>query len=209
MTWDPNKPANNESPALAPQQIRTNWQRLQAIITKDHLFQSTSQPDEGYHKVVHWITQGADAVRINGTGQLYTKNAPILINSVTQNAAQLFYISYDGTTERTAPISPVPIRAAVSFRGRTSNGPATIDYSFFVSGVQRTSLGNYTITFTSNLPSEHYIMTGTAEQLNIATADRAAAIVSRVKALGSIQVTCSGDDGNLDVDSFDIVIYGG
>lgn len=168
MTWDPNKPANNESPALAPQQIRTNWARLQAMIAADHLFSAAISADQGYHRVVHWINQGDSPAYINGTGQTFTKNATVTVNTVNQTAAHLFHRTSDGTTLREAPITPVPILAFVNFNGTVAanNSAQTIRSSYNVSSVTRqgTTIGQYVVNFATALPSNAYAVSITGRR---------------------------------------------
>lgn len=211
MTWDASKPDASQSPGLAPTQIQTNWSRLQAMISGDHVFNATAPTPntDGYHKVIHWITQITEPSYVNGTGLTFAKDADVIINGVTQTAPQIFHRSSDGTTEREAPISPVPIRAAVSFQGRTTNGICTLYYSYNVTQVERQSNSRYVITFTNALPSIYYLFQGNAYQITIVTATRAAAMVSRNKTTTELQITCSGDDGNLDPDGIDLTVLGG
>lgn len=159
MTWDANKPSSSESPALAPAQIQTNWQRLQAIITADHFFATTADGSQGYHKVVRWINQGSSPAYITNVGQTFTKSVTVTYDSTDITAPQLFYRISDGTNQRESPISIVPILAFVNFDGTTagSGSSQTIRSSYNVTSVTRTtsSSGLYTITFPS-LPTNAY-----------------------------------------------------
>ncbi len=217
MTWNPNKPANDKSPALAPAEIRTNWARLQKMIEGDHLFNTTSNTDDGWHKVIRHIDQsgalgdGAPAPLV-GNGQLYTKTLTTLgLGASTAGAGEqlMYQRGTGGGSLQEASLSVCPVRAAVNFDGRDSDGTCTINWSYNVSGVERADNKRYTITFEVDMPSVFYLINGSALQVSINTGTRAAAIVSRVKAVGTLQITCSSHGGNLDPDSIDTVIYGG
>lgn len=216
MTWSASIPNASASPASFPTQAQTNWSRLQAIITADHLFSTSSSSDQGYHKIVHWVNQGGDLgdnspAPSTGVGQLYTKTVTTTGISATAGAGEhlCYQRGTNGAALQEASLSACPVRASVNFDSRSSNGAATINWGFNVADVQRTAEGRYTINFTTDLPSTYYIVTGSVVQASIVTATRSATVVSRVKAVGSVQITCSSQGGNLDPDSFDIVIYGG
>ena len=74
MSFSPAKPANNESPALFPQENRNNMSRLQTMFGSDHQFNLSAADNDGYHKIVHWIDQGSGAIDPAATDP--TINAP-------------------------------------------------------------------------------------------------------------------------------------
>lgn len=167
MTWDASKPANNESPGAAPEQIRTNWARIESMITNDHLFNPTqpAQNTDGFHKITHFINQSGDIgsgtpAPITGTGQAYTKTITTLGNaSSTAGAGE--HICYqrgtDGGATQEMSTTVCPVRASVSFQGRSSNGTCTINWAYNVSSIDRTAEGQYTINFENDLPSIYYV----------------------------------------------------
>ncbi len=63
----------------------------------------------------------------------------------------------DGTNDQ---IMQLGCRAMVQFDGRSTNGSCTIKYSHNVSSVTRTAQGQYTINFSTDLPTENYIVQG-------------------------------------------------
>ena len=220
MTWNANKPASNESPSLAPQQIRNNWLRLQNILTQDHNFTTATASDQGWHKIVHHINQTGDMgdntpLPVAGTGQTYTKEITTTgVGGSTAGAGEhlVYQRGTGGGQLQEAALSVCPVRAAVNFDGRTTAGPATVNWGYNVLSVTWTSQGRYTIEFDVDMPSLYYIVTGTALQVTITSSvnnTRAATIVSRVKAVGTVRITVSAVGGNIDPDSIDIVIYGG
>ena len=172
MTWSASIPNAGESPALFPAQAQTNWARLNAIITADHLFSTTSSSDQGYHKIVHWVNQGGDLgdnspAPSTGVGQLYTKTVTTTGNvSSTAGASEhiCFQPGTGGGALQESSITACPLRAAVSFQGRTSAGAVTINFAHNVSSVTRNSTGSYTINFTTNMPSIYYIPQITASR---------------------------------------------
>lgn len=165
MTWNANKPANNESPALAPQQIRTNWSRLQSIITADHLFSTTSDASEGFHKLTRWVNQAGtlgdgNPAPVPGTGQFYTKTVTttgVMASTAGDGEHMMFQRGTGGGSLQEACLTACPVRAAVNFVGRTTNGTCTINWAFNVSSVDRTAQGKYTVNFSVNMPSIYYV----------------------------------------------------
>jgi hypothetical protein len=69
-----NTPNSGDIIANTQPLILANFQYLQTSGSVDHNFTAnTSTSQDGYHKVVHFVNQGADPSAIAGTGQLYTK----------------------------------------------------------------------------------------------------------------------------------------
>lgn len=62
MSFNPAKPANNESPALFPAENRANMARLETLISEDHQFNNPPTTNDGWHKIVHWIQQGTSGI---------------------------------------------------------------------------------------------------------------------------------------------------
>lgn len=217
MTWNSNKPSASESPSLAPTQIQTNWSRLQLMIQSDHVFNSVADTDDGWHKIVNFVNQGGDIgdgtpTPAAGRAQFYTKTITTLGNaSSTAGAGEQLCVQRGsgGGTLQEASLSVAPVRACVSFDGRSTNGVATLGWAFNVASVDRTATGRYTINFETDLPSVYYVMAGSALQVSIVIDTRSASIVSRAKAVDTLQITCHGRGGNFDPDQIDVVVYGG
>lgn len=71
MAWNATFPTQATRISQSVQQIQDNWAFLQTNINTDHYFNSGA-PNEGHHRVVQYINQGADpAVAVDGV--LYTK----------------------------------------------------------------------------------------------------------------------------------------
>jgi hypothetical protein len=145
MTFDPNVPLNSDSPAIFPPQNRGNMGRLQTIISADHQLNLTAAANDGYHNIVH-LTQQAPSGVLAATGRVFVKSVSGVI--------QLFYMNDAGIESQITPT--IPIHAAVNFFGN----PVSIRYGFNVSSVVRNSSGDYTISFTTALPSNNYVVTG-------------------------------------------------
>lgn len=164
MTWNPNKPSGSESPSLTPAQIQANWQRLQTMNQADHIFNATADTDDGWHKIVHHVTQAGDIgdgspTPVTGTGLTYTKTITTTGN-VASTAGAGEHLCYqrgtNGAALQEAALSVCPIRAAVSFQGDTG-ATSTINWAYNVTSVTRNSTGDYTIIFTAKMPSIYYI----------------------------------------------------
>jgi hypothetical protein len=67
-----------------------------------------------------------------------------------------------GTQTGAAPV--FGIRAWVSFQGAGANGPAGIEQAGNVSSVTKNADGDYTITFTTAMPSDNYAVFGSASE---------------------------------------------
>lgn len=165
MTYSTNVPNANQSPGSFPAQASTNWTRLKALIGGDHLFNNTSDTDDGYHKVVHWVNQSGalgdnDPAPVAGVGQGYTKTLTTkgLPASTAGSGEHLMYQrGTDGSALQEASLSVCPVRAAANFVGRTSNGDCTLQWSYNVDTIARTAAGKYRVNFEVDMPSSYYI----------------------------------------------------
>ena len=89
MTFDINVPNSGQSPGIFPAQNNTNFSRLQAIISGDHVFNNTAQADDGVHKQVTLVARGDPVSLPSGTNGIF-------YNKLVSSVSQLFY--YNGTT---------------------------------------------------------------------------------------------------------------
>ncbi len=85
-----NTPVGANPPRLDRPNLTANTHYLALNVGTDHNFtQNTANANDGYHKVIHFVTQGGNPGVVATAGQLYTK---------TQNAAnELFYMNNAGT----------------------------------------------------------------------------------------------------------------
>lgn len=170
MTWDPNVPAANTSPGRLPAKAATNWARLQAIIEEDHNFATTADATEGYHTIIHYIKQGTalnsgTPTPIAGYGQLYTKDITTT-GLGGSSAGTSEHVCYQqgtgGSAALEASVTAAPIRGAINFEGRTSNGDCTTQWAYNVTKAERTAKGQYKIHFENSMPSIYYTPFGMA-----------------------------------------------
>ena len=181
MTWNANKPADNESPSLGPQQIRNNWSRIQAMISSDHNFTTGVSADQGWHKIINAVNQTGDLgdnspAPVAGRGQLYTKTVTTTGLSSTAGAGEhlMYQRGTGGTALQEASLTACPIRASVNFLGKTSAGDCMINWGYNVSSVKRlANTGEYKIEFATNMPSIYYVPTVNAGMISSSNKIRA------------------------------------
>jgi hypothetical protein len=113
----------------------------------------------------------------NSTGQVAdivaSTNNAVLVRDGTSLEFSLIQESNIANGEITAPklsgaqtgTAPIfGIRAWVSFAGAGADGPAAIEQAGNVSGVTKNADGNYTITFTTALPTDNYAVMGSSSE---------------------------------------------
>lgn len=131
MAWDPNFPTPGTRISQSVQQIQNNWAFLQNNINTDHFYNSGA-PNEGHHRFVQLITQGADpALALNGV--LYSK-------AVTGGTIQPFY-------RNATNIQQIPtVRSGVTAVGggggtfALTNLAGTQTFSAFITSVDQANL---------------------------------------------------------------------
>jgi len=75
LTWDANTPLPSDKIRNFPGDITTNqWPVIQTIVSADHQFNLSPvlNDNSGYHKVIHFVTEGATPAAVAGSGELYT-----------------------------------------------------------------------------------------------------------------------------------------
>jgi len=93
MTWDPNTPLPSDKIRNFPGDITTNqWPVIQTIVSADHQFNLTPvlNDNSGYHKVIHFVTEGATPAAVAGSGELYT---------LTKDTTETLYFQEGGGRE--------------------------------------------------------------------------------------------------------------
>lgn len=142
MAYTQNVPQGNQQIASTQSIIESNFQYLQTYIGQDHNFDPTGFLNM-YHKQCSMTNQAPLAgYPVAGANGVYY---------VTSNTAAY----WDGTNNYN--LSSGSVRAWVSFS--TGAGPGfvvSINGSFNIASVVRNSLGNYTITYTTAMPSANY-----------------------------------------------------
>lgn len=150
MPYQTNIPNAGQSPGLFPAQSNDNFTRLKTMISANHKFNDSAAADDGYHQNIKMLPVSVPG-NDSSVGQSFVNTADA--------SNQLWF---KDAINRVFQITPtIPIYAAVNF---TSNG--TIRYGHNVSSVIRTSSGNYTINFTTQLPSNNYIVSGMSMRNN-------------------------------------------
>ena len=165
MAWDKTKPANSSKLRNLGEEIRPNWEAIESA-------EATFKP-----------------VGLN----LDNRTALVIANDPTAIAdSVILYSKEDGAGDPQGyAIDPddsishlTGIKAWVRFNGNPA--VATINDSFFVSGVTKDSSTTFTITFSNNLKNTDYgvIVTSSGD---------IAKVVSGTLAVGSVKVTTSAD----------------
>lgn len=145
--YDATIPASSHNPSDDQPIMQTNAASIDSIISEDHWgFNAGGMNFSGYHKVIRLPPQVSDPAAIVGIGQLYTKTI--------SGDQQLFYQTGNGVVGKISNPSGITIQAAVNFVGAT----AVINNSYNIASVVRNSTGNYTITYTTALPTANYYM---------------------------------------------------
>lgn len=149
MTFDPSIPDAATSPGLLPITAATNWGRLEALLGADHQFNDTAAGTDGFHKISHWMNEGAAVAASAGVGQLYTRTATGPNSVATEHLA---YVA--GTATASYPecfLSMFPVRAAAIFPAlgvgafpRTLTPVGTV---YNVGTILQTAVSTYTVAF--------------------------------------------------------------
>lgn len=152
MTFSADIPRNLESPAVFPAQCRTNWSRLKTIINADHVFNDTSQADDGIHRQVTIVNRAPTNIPpvlpSGSNGMIYS-----YLDDLNRNQLAWF----NGVNVN--PLTPFQLRVAVNFDGTGGVGNKLIRSSYNVQKVERlATTGNYKITFNNALPDNNYIV---------------------------------------------------
>lgn len=92
MTFDPTKPANGDSPALAPKQLRDNFSVIEEIVSKDHQWDDTPVTNSGKHNQARFPEQSSIPAGLAANeGTLYCKESA--------SVSQIFYSPEDSGNE--------------------------------------------------------------------------------------------------------------
>ncbi len=146
-TFNPAVPLSSDSPSIFPPQNQGNMGRLQTVFAADHQFNLTAAANDGYHNLIHKTLQ-APAGALASTGRSYVKTSGGRVHD--------FYMDDTGQEYQVTPT--MPIRAAVNFNGTGANGNQVLRSQYNVASVNKTATGKYTITFTTAMPNDGYIV---------------------------------------------------
>lgn len=166
MSFDPIQPVPAQSPAVFPPANQTNMQRLQALFSADHQFNLSAAANDGWHKIIRWVSQagsyGDGTPPTNpSTPLFYTKNIPFIDNNAIVNYNIPLVKSTNGIE---FPILPT-VRAYVNFQGSNVNGAQVIRQSFNVQSVERIEEGVYRVNFGQALTNNRYVTIATGMAL--------------------------------------------
>jgi len=145
MTFNANIPQATDLMSASQSQIQTNFSQSNTAFGIDHTaFDVVS--NQGKHKKVSYLAPIADPATGVGEGISYTKTVVAL--------TELFY-------RKASNGQVVPISCLRAFGRFVPQVGPTITDSFNVGSVVRNSTGNYTINFSTALPSTSYSIVAT------------------------------------------------
>ena len=200
MTFDPLIPLSSDSPSIFPAQSQGNFTRLQTIVGADHQFTLSAAANDGYHNLVH-LTQQAPAGALASTGRLYAKSSASRIHQ--------FYMDDTGAEYQMSP--SMPIRAAVNFDGTGAVGAQTLRSQYNVTSVTKTATGTYTVTFTTAMPNNSYIVQVTGMRSGAGDITQASVLGNSYNtsvATGNVKVLFGKSDGTaVDVIMGNVTIF--
>lgn len=108
MSFNTIVPNAAQSPGLFPVQNNTNFTRLKAIVSADHVFNDSGQATDGYHNQMTMVARASPSPAILPAG-----SQGVLYNKLDgSNPAQLWY--YDGTNDYQITPSPAVISGSVT-----------------------------------------------------------------------------------------------
>lgn len=141
MSFNPNIPQSTDIPSQSQGEILTNFQQLNTVFDIDHVpFNDATVADRGKHDQSTYIELAVDPTTAVDEVAVYSKDQG--------GVAELFY-----RRESNGAVGQLTIfKAWASFTG----SPVAIQDSFNISGIVRNAAGNWTVSFTNNLPNANY-----------------------------------------------------
>lgn len=137
-----NVPQANQQISTTQTPIQNNFDYIQKAVGQEHNFVANdTDPTHTYHLLASMPNRALSPALPAGTNGVYFVSGGIAY-------------FYDGTLNY--PLSPFCVRAAVNFDGVP--GSPTIRSSFNVTSVTKNGTGDYTINFTTALPSNNYLV---------------------------------------------------
>ena len=140
MVYTNNVPQGNQQIATTQPLIQANFGFLATGIGVEHNFNAAGSGTDMYHLAASMPNKALSPSLPAGTNGQYFVSSGIAY-------------FYDGT--KNYPLSAFPVRAAVNFDGTVAS--PTIRSSFNVTSITKNGTGDYTINFTSALPSANYV----------------------------------------------------
>lgn len=146
MTFNANIPNPSETPFNITTQAPTNFSRLKTLFNADHVFNDTAAVDDGAHRKLSMVnvdTADRPAALPAGINQyIYSYLVPT-------TGTKPIVEGYDGTSRYYYP----KVLASAKFTSMSNPAPTIVGNSYNVASIVRASAGDYTITFTTALPS--------------------------------------------------------
>ena len=188
MTWSDTPIDGQQSVAANKTPINNAFTYIANSMKVDHFWDNANANLDGHHQFVQMPKSESGGTPANPTiatdidGVYYVKEKTAT-ESPTSQFPEPFYVMNDGAQDQ---ILQLGFRCMVQFDGRTSNGNATINYSHNATTVERTSKGLYKITFSTPLPTDNYIVSGSAVLNSASGARRAHITVDRNSTLSTV-----------------------
>lgn len=169
MTW-------SDAPIDGQQSVSANKSPLNNAFTyianemkNDHFWDNANSNLDGRHQFVQMpkLEAGGNpanpAIATDMNGVFYMKQKTATEAPNGPEVVEPFYFVNDGTQNQ---IVQMGFRAMAQFQGRATNGACTLNYFHNITSISRTDEGLYTITYTTALPSNNYIVLGTSMRFN-------------------------------------------
>lgn len=165
MSWNATWPDVSQSVKGNGATGTTNTTYIKTTQNVDHYWDESTNED-GHHRFVQMTQSGTSAVPTNptlatGMDALYYAKAKTTSEAVDNQDVQPFFIDNKevGTPGVTQIMQLLGIRAMGVFDRKTSNGAITLQYSHNCT-VNRDATGKYTVSFSSDVPSNNYLVLG-------------------------------------------------
>lgn len=163
MTWDVNTPLGTISVAANKSKFQNNFTYIETQEQKDHFFDNANTNYDGHHQKIEMPSNSSvPALSTDMSTGVTTINRTYTVDNIaTTNSIAAYEGKFkDITTGVSHPFQFLPVLAWATFsQSGTTVGTTN---SFNITSIVRNSVGNYTVTFTDALPSDRYMVTGSA-----------------------------------------------
>lgn len=222
MTWNNPVIDGQQSVAANKTPLNQNSAYIETSMQVDHYWDNANSNLDGHHQFVQMPKTESGGNPANPSiatdidGVLYCKDKTATEAPEAQNP-EPYYIMNDGSNDQ---IMQMGIRAMVTFRisgsAIVTNGGNNWDYMHNISAVSRTSAGNYTITFTTAMPTNRYVAIATCESTSTSNSSgmRVVQIQNASKTTTTVKikvqrVQSDASVTNSDPSSISVIIIGG
>jgi len=211
MSWSDTPVNGQQSVAANKTPINQAFTYISTTEKKDHYWDNANANLDGRHQFVQMpnFSSSTPTIGTDMKGVFYVR-AKTVASAPDLQMTEPFFVSSDGTRSQ---VTQMGCRAMLTFRvsggAIVQNGGNDWDYKHNIATVVRNSAGSFTITFTTQMPTDRYIICGTCRVTTIATETRALSIIPRNKLVTSFTFSTSGVGGSADPDSVDLIVLGG